>query len=175
VAHVYAGGVFNLWGPVDEIRETSYGFAAAGGMITYPHVNSCTTITVRLSDGSAVGMHLTKGDPAASVDAIVAAMVAHIGTLQGVTAVSLYAVGVLRFRFNDGWMGEPRYSWPVLLSTFNEAFGLNPGATVRGYDQGFHPNGAAVDYRVTLAQNMTLWSQRAAGTQQWLPVALTNF
>jgi hypothetical protein len=97
---------FYAIGPANEIRETQYG-NAVGAHIFYPGVSTCTTITLLLADGSALGMHLAKTDLTGDVDAIVA----QLNVVRAARAVStMYAVGVLRSRSGDGWMGEPATS-----------------------------------------------------------------
>jgi len=146
-------------GPVNEIRETQYG-NAQGGHIFYPGVSTCTTITLLLADGRALGMHLTKLDLVTDVDAIVT----QLNVVRGATAVSsMYAVGVLRCRDLDGWMGAARYRWPVQLSTFNTAFGRNPGDIVHGYIQ---PGGDS-DYRVLVGGGGVSWFTRPPGSNTW--------
>ena len=148
-------------GRVNEIRETQYG-TANGGHIWYPGVSTCTTITLLLANGSAIGMHLTKLDLAGDVDAIVTQM----NVVRGVTAVSsMYAVGVLMCRSMDGWMAESRFRWPTQLTTFNTAFGRNAGDIVHGYIQ--KESTGAKDYRVLIGGGGVSWFERTSGTQTW--------
>lgn len=122
---------FFQFGPVNEIRETEYG-TGVGGTVLYPGVSTCTTLTLLLSDGAVIGAHFAKPDPTAAVDAIVAQM----NAVRAGRAVSqLYLVGVLRYRSPDGFMGTPRYAWPALITTFNQAFGRNGGDLAQGFIQ----------------------------------------
>jgi hypothetical protein len=148
-------------GPVNEIRETQYG-NALGAHIYYPGVSTCTTITLLLTNGTALGMHLTKLDLATDVDAIVT----QVNAVRGGTAVSsMYAVGVLRCRDVDGWMGVARYRWPVQLSTFNTAFGRAGGDIVQGFIQ--KEGSGANDYRVLVGGGGVSWYVRPQGTHTW--------
>lgn len=152
-------------GAANEIRETQYG-NAVGAVIFYPGVSTCTTITLLLADGNAIGMHLAKTDLTGDVDAIVA----QLNVVRAGRAVStMYAVGVLRSRSGDGWMGEARYKWPIQLSTFNTAFGRNAGDPVPGYIQ---PERTDQDYRALTGGGNISWYTRPNGTPGWSPLNL---
>lgn len=133
MAHKYRSSRndFYQFGAVNDIRETEYGMDVAG-TVYYPGVSTCTTLTLLLNDGSVIGAHFAKPDPTAAVDAIVAQM----NVVRAGRPVSqLYLVGVLRCRSADGFMGDPRYAWPTLITTFNQAFGRNGGDVAQGFIQ----------------------------------------
>lgn len=156
---------FYAMGPANEIRETQYGYAQ-GAHIFYPGVSTCTTVTLLLTDGTAIGMHLAKADLTTDVDAIVN----ELNLVRAGRVVStMYVVGVLRSRFGDGWMGEARYKWPIQLSTFNTAFGRNAGDPVSGYIQPEHTD---QDYRAVVGGSSIAWFTRPNGTQTWNNVDL---
>jgi hypothetical protein len=101
------------------------------------------------------------------VDAIVAEVNNH---RAGQAVTHMYAVGVLRCRLMDKWMGEPRYGWPTLLNTFNTAFGRGSGDAVRGYIQ--PEDDPLTDYRAVATTGTISWSTRKTGTQEWKPLQL---
>ena len=151
---------FYLFGSVNEIRETEYG-TEVGGYVTYPGVSTCTTLTLALADGSVIGAHFAKPDPTAAVDAIIAQM----NVVRAGRAVShLYLVGVLRCRDMDGFMGTPRYAWPTLISTFNQAFGRSAGAVAQGFIQ----TSGGRDYRAIAGGGAgMLWFSKPEGGTGW--------
>ena len=160
---------FYFIAPANDIRETQYG-NAQGGHIFYPGVSTCTTVTLLLADNSAIGMHLAKLDLATDVDAIVNQLNV---VRAGIAVTSMYAVGVLRCRVSDGWMGEVRYKWPVQLNTFNTAFGRNAGAAVTGYIQ---PEDTDMDYRAVIgaAGSGISWFTRPKGSAGWTSLNLST-
>ena len=151
---------FYLFGAVDEIRETEYG-TEVHGHVTYPGVSTCTTLTLALADGSVIGAHFAKPDPTAAVDAIVTQM----NVVRAGRAVShMYVVGVLRCRDAEGFMGTPRYAWPTLITTFNQAFGRAPGAVAQGFIQ----TSGGRDYRaVSAGAAGMMWLSRPQGRAGW--------
>jgi len=136
-------GTFNFFPPVNVVTEDEYG-TGAGGHIDYYGVSSCTTVTLLLSDGTALGTHLTFDTPAATVDAIIAQM---NQARAGRVVSQLYLVGVLPANGN-GWKNTPRYAWPTQIQTFNVAFGRPAGSQVLGYQQA---PGIQRDYRAIAA------------------------
>lgn len=165
-------GNFKLFGKVNVIHETCYGYD--NNELKYPNVSSCTSVTLLLSDESLLGAHFTKLDPVASVNAILQQM----NTTRGARAVNqIIVLGVLHFRFGKGWMVDRRYKWPQQLTTFNTTFGRQPGDIVKGYKQDLN---TARHYIVTAAGggNVLVYSKPAAlpidgGKREW--VNLANF
>jgi hypothetical protein len=156
---------FYLFGSVNEIRETEYG-TEVHGHVTYPGVSTCTTLTLSLADGSVIGGHFAKPDTAAEVDAIIAQM----NVVRAGRAVShMYVVGVLRVREPEGFMGDPRYAWPTMITTFNQAFGRASGAVAQGFIQ----TSGGRDYRaISGGAAGMLWFSRPEGGTGWQPLAL---
>jgi hypothetical protein len=156
---------FYLFGAADQIRETEYG-TAVRGHVTYPHVSTCTTLTLALADGSVIGAHFSKLDPAATVDAILNQM----NVVRAGRAVSqMYIVGVLKYADADGFMGTPRYAWPILITTFNQAFGRAAGDLAQGFIQTSDER----DYRaISAGAAGMLWLSKPRGGTSWevLPV-----
>jgi hypothetical protein len=156
---------FFLLGKASLITETQYGYAEESQII-YPGVSSCTTITLLLED-TAIGMHLTKADPATDVDAIVDQLKV---VRAGRPVRKMYAVGALLSK-STGWKGEARYTWPMQLSTFNTSFGRNAGDLVAGYIQ---QEGTEQEYRAVVAAGASemTWSAKSKGSQAWESLTL---
>jgi hypothetical protein len=163
---------FFLMGDAFRICETQYGTANTGGHLFYPSVSTCSTLTLLLANGTALGAHFAKPDTVADIDAILNEM----NTVRaGQAVLQMYAVGVLPFRGSDGWMADRRYRWPTMLSTFNTTFGRAVGDPVRGYIQA---EGTNRHYRGTIAGNQMLFFQKpgslAIDKGSWSGVPLTN-
>ena len=88
----------------------------------------------------------------------------------GRAVAHMYIVGVLRCRDADGFMGTPRYAWPILITTFNQAFGRAAGDLAQGFIQ----TSGGRDYRaITAGAAGMLWLSRPQGGTNWevLPLA----
>jgi hypothetical protein len=123
-------GTFSYWAPVYTIRETQFGYDKK--RVYYPDVNSCTTLTLLLSDQSLLGAHLFKADSANVIRAIFSGMNM---IRAGRPVLQLCVLGMLDFQAEEGWINDPRYKWPRQLKTFNKTFGRPSGAPVKGYMQ----------------------------------------
>jgi hypothetical protein len=140
-------------GPVNLISEDEYGYPQ-NGILVYPNVNSCTTITVMLDDHEVFGTHLTVGSPTSLVETILNKINASRGARN---VAQLHVVGVLKAS-GSGWKSSAKYSGQNLYQTLNVTFGLPKTTPIFVHEQEYKEKGADFfHYRVVCGHGVLGW------------------
>jgi hypothetical protein len=140
-------------GPVNVIKEDEYGYPQ-NGILVYPNVNSCTTITVMLDDYEVFGTHLTVGSRTSLVETILN----KINASRGVRNIAqLHVVGVLKAP-GTGWISSAKYSGQNLYHTLNKTFGLPKTTPIFVHEQQYKLKFADFfHYRVICGHGVLGW------------------
>lgn len=113
---------FHFFGRLDVVRETQLG--AARGALTFPGVNTCTTVTAICDGGAMAGVHLAMAGTERELLVFLPRMLMELG---GAPVRHIVHAGGLTQTHPGGWDHRSPWGWPNQAAMFRAALGA-PGA-----------------------------------------------
>jgi len=133
--------------PREVIGEEQYGGDAAG-ILYFPNVRSCTTVTVRSSLGELWGLHFTYSNTAQEVQILMQGL---LGALNHARIEAMWLVGAMDS--GPGWTGTYPYG-KGMRKALRGLLGLPSKFKISCYRQ---PDSTARFYRATLMGANVTW------------------